>query len=199
MNRFDPADALTYTLVFDTTPVAFGALGIPVTTLATLTNLPYVDFLSPSQSLWLTIFFAFVVPWRFRQWWDVNYHWSLSSYPCMHYFSSLDRGRVSLNAGLWLLSVDFHFPSFKLSSPIWLVLVSVGSDISRINLTQSRIFRTSRSYCRGGVSRRFDCLCAVLETALSTWIRSQTVCRVTQQGRRSSISNRRNPVHYSIQ
>ncbi|KAI8333576.1 lactate permease [Chlamydoabsidia padenii] len=37
---FDPADALTYTLIFDTTPVAFGALGIPVTTLATLTNLP---------------------------------------------------------------------------------------------------------------------------------------------------------------
>ncbi|KAJ2956115.1 hypothetical protein NQZ79_g8001 [Umbelopsis isabellina] len=37
---FDPIDALTYTLIFDTTPVAFGALGIPVTTLATLTGLP---------------------------------------------------------------------------------------------------------------------------------------------------------------
>ncbi|KAI9359510.1 lactate permease [Pilaira anomala] len=36
---FDPADALVYTLVFDTTPVAFGALGIPVTTLATITGL----------------------------------------------------------------------------------------------------------------------------------------------------------------
>ncbi|KAI8099691.1 lactate permease [Halteromyces radiatus] len=36
---FDPADALVYTLVFDTVPVAFGALGIPVTTLATLTGL----------------------------------------------------------------------------------------------------------------------------------------------------------------
>ncbi|KAI9284591.1 lactate permease [Umbelopsis sp. AD052] len=36
---FDPIDALTYTLIFDTTPVAFGALGIPVTTLATLTGL----------------------------------------------------------------------------------------------------------------------------------------------------------------
>ncbi|KAG1150123.1 hypothetical protein G6F37_000612 [Rhizopus arrhizus] len=37
---FDPLDALTYTLIFDTTPVAFGALGIPVTTLATITGLP---------------------------------------------------------------------------------------------------------------------------------------------------------------
>lgn len=39
-NRFDPLDALTYTLIFDTTPVAFGALGIPVTTLAAITGLP---------------------------------------------------------------------------------------------------------------------------------------------------------------
>lgn len=31
---------MTYTLIFDTTPVAFGALGIPVTTLAALTGLP---------------------------------------------------------------------------------------------------------------------------------------------------------------
>lgn len=31
---------MTYTLIFDTTPVAFGALGIPVTTLATITGLP---------------------------------------------------------------------------------------------------------------------------------------------------------------
>ncbi|KAI8646113.1 lactate permease [Parasitella parasitica] len=37
---FDPLDALTYTLIFDTTPVAFGALGIPVTTLASITGLP---------------------------------------------------------------------------------------------------------------------------------------------------------------
>ncbi|RCH97378.1 hypothetical protein CU098_010982, partial [Rhizopus stolonifer] len=40
---FDPLDALTYTLVFDTTPVAFGALGIPVTTLATITGLPVMS------------------------------------------------------------------------------------------------------------------------------------------------------------
>lgn len=40
LRSFDPVDALTYTLIFDTTPVAFGALGIPVTTLATITGLP---------------------------------------------------------------------------------------------------------------------------------------------------------------
>ncbi|KAI7860199.1 lactate permease [Circinella umbellata] len=37
---FDKVKALTYVLIFDTTPVAFGALGIPVTTLANLTGLP---------------------------------------------------------------------------------------------------------------------------------------------------------------
>ncbi|KAI8144896.1 lactate permease [Fennellomyces sp. T-0311] len=36
---FKPLDALTFVLLFDTTPVAFGALGIPVTTLARLTNI----------------------------------------------------------------------------------------------------------------------------------------------------------------
>lgn len=33
---------MTYTLIFDTTPVAFGALGIPVTTLASITGLPAI-------------------------------------------------------------------------------------------------------------------------------------------------------------
>ncbi|CAO3672047.1 unnamed protein product [Rhizopus stolonifer] len=40
---FEPADALVYTLIFNTTPVAFGALGTPVTTLATLTELPVLS------------------------------------------------------------------------------------------------------------------------------------------------------------
>ncbi|CAO3672020.1 unnamed protein product [Umbelopsis ramanniana] len=61
---FDPIDALTYTLIFDTTPVAFGALGIPVTTLATLTGLsakslsqmigrqlPFVSLFLPTYAL----------------------------------------------------------------------------------------------------------------------------------------------------
>ncbi|KAI9497076.1 lactate permease [Zychaea mexicana] len=40
---FDKVKALTYTLIFDTTPVAFGALGIPVITLANLTGLPVMS------------------------------------------------------------------------------------------------------------------------------------------------------------
>lgn len=36
-------DALVYTLIFNTTPVAFGALGTPVITLATLTGLPVLS------------------------------------------------------------------------------------------------------------------------------------------------------------
>ncbi|RCH80333.1 hypothetical protein CU098_004915, partial [Rhizopus stolonifer] len=65
---FDPLDALTYTLIFDTTPVAFGALGIPVTTLATITGLPVMKLsammgrqlplLSLFLPLYALIFFA---------------------------------------------------------------------------------------------------------------------------------------------
>ncbi|KAI9316721.1 lactate permease [Dichotomocladium elegans] len=36
---FEPLQALTFVLLFDTTPVAFGALGIPVTTLGRLTDI----------------------------------------------------------------------------------------------------------------------------------------------------------------
>lgn len=40
MLGFEPIDAVVYTLIFDTAPVAFGALGVPVTTLAAVTGLP---------------------------------------------------------------------------------------------------------------------------------------------------------------
>ena len=39
MLGFEPIDAVVYTLIFDTAPVAFGALGVPVTTLAAVTGL----------------------------------------------------------------------------------------------------------------------------------------------------------------
>jgi len=37
---FPALEALTFTLIFDTAPVAFGALGVPVTTLGAVTHLP---------------------------------------------------------------------------------------------------------------------------------------------------------------
>jgi lactate permease len=37
---WSPLEALTYTLILDTAPVAFGALGVPVTVLAAVTHLP---------------------------------------------------------------------------------------------------------------------------------------------------------------
>jgi lactate permease len=40
MTGFEPLEALTFTLIFNTAPVAFGALGAPVTTLAGVTGLP---------------------------------------------------------------------------------------------------------------------------------------------------------------
>ena len=39
MTGFEPLEALTFTLIFNTAPVAFGALGAPVTTLAAVTGL----------------------------------------------------------------------------------------------------------------------------------------------------------------
>ena len=40
MVGFPPLEALTYTLIFNTAPVAFGALGVPVTVLGVVTHLP---------------------------------------------------------------------------------------------------------------------------------------------------------------
>lgn len=40
MVGFSPIDALVFVLIFDTTPVAFGALGVPVTVLSAVTGLP---------------------------------------------------------------------------------------------------------------------------------------------------------------
>jgi len=42
MVGFPPLEALTFTLIFDTAPVAFGALGVPVTVLGQVTGLPDV-------------------------------------------------------------------------------------------------------------------------------------------------------------
>jgi len=57
---FPVLDALAITLVFDTAPVAFGALGVPITTLASVTNLP-VGALSSMVGRQLP-FFAFFLP-----------------------------------------------------------------------------------------------------------------------------------------
>ncbi|HEY4043692.1 MAG TPA: L-lactate permease [Rhodopila sp.] len=42
MVGFPPLEALTFTLIFNTAPVAFGALGVPVTVLGQVTSLPAV-------------------------------------------------------------------------------------------------------------------------------------------------------------
>jgi len=40
---FQPLEALTYTLIFNTAPVAFGALGVPITVLGQVTGLPAAE------------------------------------------------------------------------------------------------------------------------------------------------------------
>jgi len=57
---FPILDALAITLVFDTAPVAFGALGVPVTTLAQVTSL-HAPLLSAMIGRQLP-FFAFLLP-----------------------------------------------------------------------------------------------------------------------------------------
>ncbi|WP_238413552.1 L-lactate permease [Alicyclobacillus tolerans] len=57
---FPVLDAVVYALIFDTAPVAFGALGVPIVTLGSVTNLP-VAHLSAMVGRQLP-FFAFLLP-----------------------------------------------------------------------------------------------------------------------------------------
>ena len=60
MVGFRPLDALTYTLIFNTAPVAFGALGVPITVLGAVTHLPT---LALGQMVGRQLpFFAFLLP-----------------------------------------------------------------------------------------------------------------------------------------
>lgn len=57
---FPVLDAVVYALIFDTAPVAFGALGVPIVTLGAVTNLPVLN-LSAMVGRQLPIF-AFILP-----------------------------------------------------------------------------------------------------------------------------------------
>ena len=57
---FPALEALTFTLIFDTAPVAFGALGVPITVLSAVTHLP-ADSLAQMVGRQLP-FFAFLLP-----------------------------------------------------------------------------------------------------------------------------------------
>jgi lactate permease len=60
MLDFKPIDAIVYSLLFNTAPVAFGSLGVPITTLAGVTALP-ADALGAMVGRQLP-FFAFFLP-----------------------------------------------------------------------------------------------------------------------------------------
>ncbi len=60
MLGFPTLEALTFTLIFDTAPVAFGALGVPITVLSAVTHLP-ADTLAQMVGRQLP-FFAFLLP-----------------------------------------------------------------------------------------------------------------------------------------
>ena len=60
---FPPLEALTFTLIFNTAPVAFGALGVPVTVLGQVTGLPAVKLgaMIGRQLPFIAIFLPFYV------------------------------------------------------------------------------------------------------------------------------------------
>lgn len=60
MLGFKPIDAVVYALIFNTAPVAFGSLGIPITTLYSVTNIP-ADTLGAMVGRQLP-FFALLLP-----------------------------------------------------------------------------------------------------------------------------------------
>ncbi|MGC8524402.1 MAG: L-lactate permease [Acidibrevibacterium sp.] len=60
MVGFRPLEALTYTLIFNTTPVAFGGFGVPITVLGAVTNLPTV-VLGQAVGRQLPVF-SFILP-----------------------------------------------------------------------------------------------------------------------------------------
>jgi lactate permease len=74
---FPPIEALVFTLIFNTAPVAFGALGTPVTTLAAVTQLP-VDSLASMigrQLPFLALLLPFYVVGMYGGWKSVKSLW----------------------------------------------------------------------------------------------------------------------------
>ncbi|KAI9342794.1 lactate permease [Zopfochytrium polystomum] len=76
---FEPLHALTISLIFDTTPVAFGALGVPITTLAKVTDLPTraLSAMQGRQLPFIGLFLPLYVQFFYSGWRGVADTWAL--------------------------------------------------------------------------------------------------------------------------
>jgi lactate permease len=81
MVGFSALDALVFVLIFDTTPVAFGALGAPVTVLAAVTGLPAqaLGAMIGRQLPFMAVFLPFYVMAMYGGWRSVRALWPVVS------------------------------------------------------------------------------------------------------------------------
>ena len=117
MVGFRPLEALTYTLIFNTAPVAFGALGVPITVLGAVTHLPALPL---GQMVGRQLpFFAFILPF---------------------YVMALYGGRRSL-AAVWpmllIAGASFALTQFVVSNYVNYALTDVLSSLVSLIVTVS--------------------------------------------------------------
>ena len=74
---FEPLEALVFVLIFDTAPVAFGALGVPVTVLAAVTGLPAnaLGAMIGRQLPFMALLLPFYVMFAYGGWRSVKSLW----------------------------------------------------------------------------------------------------------------------------
>ncbi len=115
MVGFRPLEALTYALIFNTTPVAFGGFGVPITVLGAVTNLPTLA-LGQEVGRQLPVF-SFILPF---------------------YVIALDGGRRSLAATWPMLLVaggSFALTQFVVSNYVNYALTDVLSSLVSLIVT----------------------------------------------------------------
>ena len=119
-----PLDALTFVLIFDTAPVAFGALGIPVTVLGSVTSLPapQLGMMIGRQLPFIALILPFYVTFVYGGWRSVRALWPVllvagGSFALAQFFSSnyLDYALTDVFASMGSLIVTLLF--LKVWSP----------------------------------------------------------------------------------
>ena len=117
MLGFPALEALTFTLIFDTAPVAFGALGVPITVLSAVTHLP-ADSLAQMVGRQLP-FFAFLLP-----------------FYVITVYAGL-RGMLKIWPVLLVAGASFALTQFVMSNYLSYALTDVLSSLVSLTLTLS--------------------------------------------------------------
>jgi len=119
-----PLDALAFVLIFDTAPVAFGALGIPVTVLGSVTSLPapQLGMMIGRQLPFIALILPFYVTFVYGGWRSVRALWPVllvagGSFALAQFYSSnyLDYALTDVFASMGSLIITLLF--LKVWSP----------------------------------------------------------------------------------